>query len=50
MSELMNIRKYASDTDITVMTGKTFVSGVVPEDSLLNLFNKSQYIIISRFL
>ena len=49
MSDINNIQIYNSDIDITALTGLNFGSGFIPNDELVNLFNKSQYIVFPGF-
>ena len=49
MSELQNIKRYNSDINLTGMSGLIFNSGVVPDDKISDLFNKSQYIAFPGF-
>lgn len=49
MSDLNNMQIYNSDIDITALTGLNFGSGLIPNDELVNLFNKSQYIVFPGF-
>ncbi len=49
MSEFENIQRYNSDVDLSGMSGVLFNSGVVPNDKIFDLFNKSQYIAFPGF-
>lgn len=49
MSGFDNIQRYNSDVALTDMTGILLNSGVVPNDKIFDLFNKSQYIAFPGF-
>lgn len=49
MSGFDNIQRYNSDVALTDMAGILLNSGVVPNDKIFDLFNKSQYIAFPGF-